>query len=120
MSHNQPGDEQVVEQANQGGEIEPVMVTLTFETDRTSELLSVLARYVVLSRNEAGSRNIDLVASVTRPGRFLIVEKWESDAHQQAHFDGDVMVEMAAACGGLLTAPPDIDLHEAVTMHDLL
>lgn len=100
-------------------EIEPVMVTLTFETDRAPDLLAILARYVVLSRNEPGCRNVDLVASVTKPGRLLIVEKWESEAHQQTHFDGPTMVDMAQACTGLLTAPPDIDLHEAVTMHDL-
>ncbi len=100
-------------------EIEPVMVTLTFETDRPADLLAILARYVVLSRNEPGCRNVDLVASVTKPGRLLIVEKWESETHQQEHFDGPTMVDMAHACNGLLTAPPDIDLHEAVTMHDL-
>lgn len=100
-------------------EIEPVMVTLTFETDRAPDLLAILARYVVLSRTESGCRNVDLVASVTKPGRLLIVEKWESATHQQAHFDGPTMVDMAQACTGLLTAPPDIDLYEAVTMHDL-
>ncbi len=100
-------------------EIEPVMVTLTFQTDRSEELLAVLAKYVVLSRMDSRSRNIDLVASMTKPGRLTIIEKWESSEAQQAHFDGAIMVEMAGACIGLLSAPPDIDLHEPVTMHDL-
>lgn len=99
--------------------IEPVMVTMQFETDRIDALLAVLSKYVVLSRMDGAARNIDLVVSATRPGRFTIVEKWDSEAAQRAHFDSDVMVEMAAACNGLLTAPPDIDLHEAVSMHDL-
>ena len=105
--------------ASDSGDLEPVMVTLTFETHQPDELLSVLARYVVLSRGMAGCRNIDLVASVTRPGRLLVVEKWDSIVHQQAHFDGDVMVDMARACDGLLSAPPEVDLFEAVSMHAL-
>lgn len=100
-------------------DIEPVMVTMTFETEQVTELIAVLSKYVVLSRMDTAARNIDLVTSVTRPGRFTIVEKWESEDAQQAHFDSTVMVEMASACNGLLSNPPDIDLHEAVTMHDL-
>lgn len=100
-------------------DIEPVMVTMTFETEQITELIAVLSKYVVLSRMDTAARNIDLVTSVTRPGRFTIVEKWESEDAQQAHFDSNVMVEMATACSGLLSNPPDIDLHEAVTMHDL-
>lgn len=100
-------------------EIEPVMVTMQFQTDQIEALLAVLSKYVVLSRMDTAARNIDLVASTTRPGRFTIVEKWRSPQAQQAHFDSAVMVEMATACTGLLTAPPDIDLHEPVSMHDL-
>ncbi|MEL7157955.1 MAG: antibiotic biosynthesis monooxygenase family protein [Actinomycetota bacterium] len=100
-------------------ELEPVMVTMTFRTESAAELTAVLAKYVVLSRTHPGSRNIDLVASVTNPGRLLIVEKWDSAEAQQAHFDSDDMVEMARACQGLLTAAPEIDLHEGISMHDL-
>lgn len=100
-------------------EIDPVMVTMRFESEQVEELLAVLSKYVVLSRMDTAARNIDLVASVTRPGRFTIIEKWESEEAQQAHFDSVVMVEMAAACSSLLSAAPDIDLHEAVSMHDL-
>lgn len=100
-------------------EIEPVMVTMTFQTESVAELTSVLAKYVVLSRNHPGNRNIDLVSSVTNPGRLLIVEKWDSSEAQQAHFDSDDMVEMAQSCQGLLTKPPTIDLHEGISMHDL-
>jgi len=102
-----------------GDEIDPVMVTMSFETEQVTELLAVLSKYVVLSRMDSAARNIDLVASVTKPGRFTLIEKWESEDAQQAHFDSDVMIDMATACSGLLSNPPDIDLHEAVTMHDL-
>lgn len=100
-------------------EVEPVMVVLGFRTDRPDELMEVLARYVVLSRGQPGCRNIDYVASVTDPGRLLIVEKWETLAAQKAHFDSPEMVDMATNTVPLLTAEPDIDLFEGISMHDL-
>ena len=105
--------------SEQADEMEPIMVTLGFRTEQPDALLGVLSKYVVLCRGDDGCRNVDLVASVTSPGRFLIVQKWESAQHQASHFDSPTMVEMATACTGLLSEPPSIDLHEAVTMHDL-
>ena len=100
-------------------EIEPVMVILGFRTDRPDELAAILARYVVLSRGQPGCRNIDYVASVTDPGRLMIVEKWESMQSQRAHFDSDEMVAMANEAVPLLSTEPDIDLFEGISMHDL-
>jgi len=74
---------------------------------------------VVLSRQQHGCRNIDLCASVLNPGRFVIVEKWESPVAQRAHFDSQEMVEMAKSCEGVVTQKPDIDLLESVSAHDL-
>jgi quinol monooxygenase YgiN len=82
-------------------------------------LAAVLAKYVVLTRMQDGCRNVDLCASVTHPGRYLIVQKWESPGAQRAHFDDPVMVEMAQACNGLLSAAPDIDLWDGASAHDL-
>jgi quinol monooxygenase YgiN len=100
-------------------EVELTIVTMTFRSERPEGLMPVLAKYVVLSRGHAGCRNIDLCASVANPGRYVIVEKWESPEAQQAHFDSPEMVEMARACSGLLSAPPDIDLLEGISAHDL-
>ncbi len=73
----------------------------------------------MLSRNHPGCRNIDLCSSVTEPGRYLVIEKWESPAAQRAHFDSDDMVEMARSCEGLFARRPDIDLFEGISAHDL-
>jgi quinol monooxygenase YgiN len=100
-------------------EVELTIVTMTFEAKDAAALMPVLSKYVVLSRNHPGCRNIDLCASMTRPGRFTIIEKWESPEVQRDHFDSPEMVEMAQACNGLLTAPPDIDLLEGISAHDL-
>lgn len=100
-------------------EIDLVVVTLRFDAADVGALLAVLSKYVVLTRMEPGCRNVDLCASVTHPGRYLVIEKWDSPAHQQTHFDGTTMVEMARSCAGILTSAPDIDLWEGPSAHDL-
>jgi quinol monooxygenase YgiN len=101
------------------GEADPVLVTMRFESDRPDDLLDVLAPYVVLARTHPGCRNVDLVASVTVPGRFLVVQKWTSPADQRRHFDSDVLATLAEGCRGLLREPAELDLYDGVTMHDL-
>ena len=60
-----------------------------------------------------------LPPSMARPGRHVVIEKWDTAEHQQAHFDSDEMVAMAEGCRALLSAPPDIDLLEGISAHDL-
>jgi quinol monooxygenase YgiN len=91
---------------------------MVFDATDAARLAGVLSRYVVLSRGQPGCRNIDLCASVTRPGRYVVIQKWSSPETQRAHFDSAEMVEMAESCAGLLAAPPDIDLLDAVSAHD--
>jgi quinol monooxygenase YgiN len=103
-------------------EVELSIVTLVFDGadgPASERLVSVLSKYVVLSRQQDGCRNIDLCHSVTKPGRFVVIEKWETPAAQQAHFDSAEMVEMAQACDGLLTQRPTIDLLEGISAYDL-
>ena len=100
-------------------EVEVVLVTMAFDATDPDTLLSVLAKYVVLARGSAGCRNIDLCASMTRPERIVVVQKWESADAQAAHFDSPEMVEMAQGCVGLLAGPPAIDLLQGISAHDL-
>jgi quinol monooxygenase YgiN len=100
-------------------EVQLTMVTMGFDARDPDSLQSVLARYVVLSRGHQGCRNIDLALSSTVPDRFVIVQKWDSPDSQRAHFDSPEMVEMARACAGLLVNPPQIDLLEPISAHDL-
>ena len=107
------------ETSSDDGDIELTIVTMTFDAADPERLVPVLAKYVVLTRMHPGCRNVDLCASVTTTGRVLVIEKWESPAAQRAHFDSVDMVEMAEACRGLLTGPPQIDLLEGISAHDL-
>ena len=100
-------------------EVELTVVVMAFQAADPERLVAVLAKYVVLARGHPGCRNIDLVASVTHPGRLLVIQKWGSPEAQRAHFDSADMVEMAEACRGLLAQPPDIDLLDAISAHDL-
>jgi len=98
---------------------EITLVTMRFQATDAEKLLGVLSKYVVLSRQQPGSRNIDLTASVTTPGRFVIIQKWDSAESQRAHFDSAEMIEMAESCVGILAEPPEIDLLEGLSAHDL-
>jgi quinol monooxygenase YgiN len=102
-------------------DIELTIVTMRFAaTESAAEaLLSVLSKYVVLTRQADGCRNVDLCNSVIDPRRLHIIQKWDSPEAQRAHFDSQLMVEMAQACEGLLAAKPDIDLLESISAHDL-
>ena len=57
--------------------------------------------------------------SMAWKGRFLVIEKWADDESRRIHFDSDDMVTMAHACRDLLRAPPEIDLNQPISAHDL-
>jgi quinol monooxygenase YgiN len=98
------------------------IVTFLFDTTgpaASDRLLSVLAKYVVVSRQQPGCRNIDLCMSTTTPNRFVVIQKWESPEAQRAHFDSPEMVEMAQSCEGLLADKPEIDLLDGLSAYDL-
>ena len=122
---NQDVPPQETEAAPRPEDVEIVIVTMVFDAlpddmAAAERLLGVLSKYVVVSRQERGCRNIDFCNSVTTPSRLVLIEKWESEEAQRAHFDGHHMVEMAKACEGLLTEKPQIDLLEGISAHDLV
>src|SRR5262245_32381682 len=102
-------------------EVEVAMLTATFDAAPGSEeaLAAALARYVVMTRNAAACRNVDLVMSATQGGRFLVIEKWDSAADVQAHLDSASMTDMAREVVPLLSSKPAIDLYDTISAHDL-
>jgi quinol monooxygenase YgiN len=100
-------------------DVDVALVTMVFDAAKADELLSCLAKYVVLARGEGGCRNIDLTNSLSDTNRFVIVQKWQSEDAARAHFDSPVMVDMARECAGLLAKPPAIDLLQGLSAHDL-
>jgi quinol monooxygenase YgiN len=102
-------------------DLELAVVIGSFEarTGRQGDLAAVLAKYVVLTRRRPHCRNVDLVASGSRPGRMVVIEKWESADDARAHLDAAETVEMATAARDVLAGPPDLDLFEAISAQDL-
>lgn len=102
-------------------EVEISVVAGLFQarSGKEAELAAVLARYVVLSRSVTGCRNIDLVASSSTIGRFLVIEKWDDAAAQRDHLNSEAMVTMATQSGPLLAGPPDLELYDVISAHDL-
>jgi quinol monooxygenase YgiN len=73
-----------------------------------------------MTRSENASRNVDLVASVTHSGRFLVIEKWDSPGAVQAHLDSQLMTDMAREVLPSLAHQPDLDLFDTISAHDLM
>ena len=102
-------------------DLELAVIIGSFEAraGRASDLAAVLAKYVVLTRRHPHCRNVDLVASSSRPGRLVVIEKWESADEARAHLDASETVEMATAAREMLADPPDLDLYESISAQDL-
>ncbi len=100
-------------------ELAVVAGVFTARPGKEAELGAVLAQYVIVSRGHAGCRNIDLVAALAVPGRYLVYEKWESPEHQRAHMASEAMSELAGGATPLLSGPPDLGLYEPISAHDL-
>ena len=102
---------------------DPELAVLTARFDPISgsegPLMAILARYVVVTRQIASCRNVDLLASATRTGRVLLVEKWESAAAARSHLDSPEMAEMATAVVAHLSSRPEVDLYDTISAHDL-
>jgi quinol monooxygenase YgiN len=102
-------------------DLELAVVTAAFDARAGTEqdLAAALARYVVLTRQEDGCRNVDLVVSTTQRGRFVVIEKWDSIDSARTHLDGAALTEMARVVVPLLAERPAIDLHDTISAHDL-
>ena len=98
-------------------DVEIALLTMTFVASDADALLGNLSKYVVLTRGVGGCRNIDLCASVARPGVFVVIEKWESEEHARDHVNSQLMIEMANSCQGILTEAPEIDLLEGIEVN---
>jgi quinol monooxygenase YgiN len=102
---------------------DPELAVLTARFDpmpgSESPLMAVLARYVVVTRQNPACRNIDLLASAAFAGRLLLIEKWESAPLAREHLDSPEMAEMAAAAVGHLAVRPEVDLYDTISAHDL-
>jgi quinol monooxygenase YgiN len=103
-------------------DLDIAILTATFDAIPGTEnaLCATLSRYVVLTRREAACRNVDLVASLTHRGRFLVIEKWESADAVQDHLDSELMATMAREALPSLAEKPALDLYDTISAYDLM
>jgi quinol monooxygenase YgiN len=115
------GTGQTVTDPGLGRDTEIAVLTASFDARPGAEeaLLAALSHYVVMTRHEPECRNVDLVASVTQAGRFLVIEKWQSAGAVRAHLDSPLMTEMAKAALTALASKPAIDLYDPISAYDL-
>lgn len=102
-------------------DIELAILTATFVAtpEHEAEVAAALAKYVVLTRHLPHCRNVDLVTSTTERGRFLVIEKWDSDEPAREHLSSEVLVDLAHAVVPHLADRPAIDLWDSISAHDL-
>jgi quinol monooxygenase YgiN len=102
-----------------GDEPELTIVVMVLVTDDPAGLAAALSTYVVATRGRPGCRNVDWCQAVGTAGRFVIIEKWSSPQDQTAHFSSSLTEDLARSCRGLLIGPPQIELLESISAHDL-
>jgi quinol monooxygenase YgiN len=102
-------------------DIEIAILTALFDArpGAEEELAAILARYVVMTRHEPACRNVDLVTSLTKGGRFLVIEKWDSADAVQEHLNSALMADMAREALAALAEAPSLDLYDTISAHDL-
>jgi quinol monooxygenase YgiN len=100
-------------------EIAVFIGSFTAKPGAEGALAAILSRYVVLTRHEATCRNVDLITSLTRPGRFVVVEKWDSADDVQDHLNSALMTDMAREAIPSLAGQPELDLFDTISAHDL-
>jgi quinol monooxygenase YgiN len=101
-----------------GTEPDLTLVTLTLDAADPRGVAALLAQYVVATRGVAGCLNVDLWASLGFPDRFVVVEKWATPGHQDAHAASEVFAGLARSCHGMLAGPPLVDVLASISAHD--
>ena len=99
--------------------VETAILTMELDAADPAALAPILAKYVVVTRGQDGCRNVDLCASSTQAGRFVVISKWSSPEGPRRHLDSPAAVEMARGCEGLLARAPASTCSRACRRHDL-
>jgi quinol monooxygenase YgiN len=100
-------------------EIELTVMVFRLEASDPAVVAAALSSYVVATRGQPGNRNVDFCSDTASADAFMVIEKWDSGSHHQAHFESPVMVRLAESCRGALRSSPRFELLESISAHDL-
>ena len=66
-----------------------VVATITIKPDKREETLAAARINIAATQKEAGCVYYDMYESVTRPGTYVVVEKWENRDALNAHMNAE-------------------------------
>jgi quinol monooxygenase YgiN len=72
-----------------------------------------LRAYVKASRQEPGAEDVRVLEEISRPSRFLILERWTDAGRQVAHDKGEARRRLLGAVAANAIAPADLRSHHA-------
>jgi len=83
--------------------MKPIVVVATITAQPGSENIvrDALVTAVAAVRGEPGCEQYDLNADTERPGSFVMVERWSSDADLEAHANAPAFVALAKTITGI-------------------
>jgi quinol monooxygenase YgiN len=99
-------------------EPEITLVTMQLDASNVRSVAGILAQYVVATRGVPGCLNVDLCTSQTVPERFVVIEKWATPGHQEAHATSQIFENLATSCQGILSGSPVVDVLSSISSHD--
>jgi quinol monooxygenase YgiN len=79
-----------------------------------AEAATVIAEVLVATRAFDGNLGVEVLVDDADPAHFVVVEKWESIAHDDAYRAWRATPEGASALGGILAGPPSLTRFEPV------
>jgi quinol monooxygenase YgiN len=91
-----------------------VIAKLQAQSGKEQQLEDVLARTVEPARQDHGNTTYALHRASATPGKFVLIEGWETQADYDAHMATDHTAALIAALGDLLAEAPDIEVCEVV------
>lgn len=88
------------------------IVTLTLKPEAVEHAESVVRESLELARGFDGNLGIDVLVDQTDPTRWLLVERWESEAADAAYRAYRVENNVTSTLGPLLAGAPEISKYD--------
>lgn len=82
------------------------LLDLRIDPDRLPQALAVLEEVLGATRAFDGCRGADVTVDVADPGHVVVVERWESLAHDDAYRAWRATPDGASGLAAVITAPP--------------
>jgi quinol monooxygenase YgiN len=90
------------------------LLEFRFKPDVLDQVPDAMSRTLAVTRKFEGCQRIDVLVEDEDPSRYLLVEVWDSMAHDEAYREFRASPAGASELGPLLAAPPAV-MYYAVT-----